>query len=128
MSCCEQNKEKLCYKAFSKFLIFLFHFLIVMGFLVAGAFIFIRIEEKDIEKPAPLNVTKFIIDIRNKYNFTFDHMMFTNVKFFEEFQTFLETNKERQSEIDDWENRSNFYKQFRKWFYFANVVSTTIGK
>ena len=70
-----------------------------MGFLVAGAFIFIKIEEKDVEKPVPSNVTKFIIDIRNKYNFTLDHKMFTNENFFNEFQKFF-VEKKRDTNSD----------------------------
>ena len=136
-SCCEslasfkeKHGNKKWFRRVVIFLKLLMHLLVVMIFLMIGAACFMEIED-----PAPSEgdkqvaiITKedFAKSIALEYQLNLSSK--ATLDLLAEFESYLSEFNANQSKNEELKLRSDRSYTFTKWFYFTNIVATTIGK
>ena len=128
---------------------FVIHFCVVMGILFGGAMVL-----SELEDPAPkgesqhqdststrngtnttelhmetANVTEFMLALQKQYNLhclNLDESVIEGMR--AAFELYSRKIKEAKEHRQIHEQRKDRFYIFKKWFYFTNIISTTIGK
>ena len=119
MACCK-----------GKLLTFLISLFLVGATLALGALCFMYLEEPPLSEEEKyvviIDQEDFLMSVKQKYNVSISAQ--NSKALLEDFQTYFEelhTNTTRKRDIDSSDDREKVYG---KWFYFCNILSTTIGK
>lgn len=127
--CLSSYQHKQWYGGMVTILKFIMHFGFVMIILIAGTFVFIKLEEDTQSAEicsASLNITSFFLQIERKMlagSTDGSHMD----EILLEFERFVHMKKEVETNKEYCKN-ADVYFLFMKWFYFTNIAATTIGK
>lgn len=147
MTCLKKLKSKKWWNPLMKFLRFTMLFLIVMGILFAGATVFVLLEDpvdkysEEVKNTSDLlihrtnlskddfsdgNVTLFRLYLQQRYKInigvTDQEDFLLDVIYFRDAITRRIDKEKKKEQLKD---RTNI---FIKWFYFATIATTTIGK
>ena len=118
---------KASYKAMETFGKFVLHFFLVMGLLIAGACVFIKLEENNLPNTniQYINLSKSIDDLQRKHKINLNDTI--KMQQFVKDVLMVVQNNCRTESHNMREEKKNYYDLFRRWFYFTNILSTTIG-
>lgn len=134
MACCkkfrEKNSEKKWYIAIATFCKLVVHFGLVMLFLFGGSFLFVYIEDPKMSpEDVKVNFTSledFHEKIEAKYDLNISKPAWKLL--YHDFKDHLAEYEENLAIINAYNENQDRDLIFQKWFYFTNIVATTVGK